>query len=71
MSWTTDLDQARWFAQRFTLVLSKPSMVVTMEVPPTLVLARCRGRDGGQSPEAEIVVDCLAIPRGVIRSVDR
>ncbi len=71
MSWTTGLSQARWFAQRFTLVLGKPSMVVTMEVPPALVLARCEGRDGGPGTEAEIVVDCLAIPRGAIRPVDR
>jgi hypothetical protein len=73
MSWTTDLDQARWFARRFLHVLDTPrTEVVTMDVPPELVLARCEGRGGtdGLSVEAEVVVDCLAIPRGAIRRLE-
>jgi hypothetical protein len=71
MAWTTDLDQARWFARRWLhLDSSVPaSEVVTMDVPPGLVLARCEGR--GEGSEAEIVVDILGVPRGVIRRIEQ
>jgi hypothetical protein len=71
MAWTADLDQARWFAHRWLHLDSNvpASEVVTMDVPPSLVLARCEGR--GEGTEAEIVVDILDVPRGLIRRLDR
>jgi hypothetical protein len=73
MSWTTNLDKAQWFAGRFLdRDRAKPMDVVTMDVPPALVLARCEGRTGmdDTDPGAEIVVDCLSIPRGAIRRLE-
>jgi hypothetical protein len=71
MAWTADIEAARWFACRWLhLDSSVPaSEVVTMDVPPGLVLARCEGR--GEGTEAEIVVDILGVARGLIRRLER
>ena len=48
MSWTTSLDQARWFARRFC----NGGVVFTTTVPKTKVLAQFLGRE-----ESEVVID--------------
>lgn len=53
MSWTSDLDQARWFANRFSgLRDTTAGYVWRIDIPRDYVLARFTGRN-----EAEHVVD--------------
>ncbi|WIB65891.1 hypothetical protein [Curtobacterium sp. MCBD17_040] len=52
MSWTDDLDRARWFAGRFNDVGGSTGVVWTVTVPRELVLARFDGRG-----EREYVLD--------------
>lgn len=57
MSWTTDPEQARWFADRFAVL--GPALVFTAEVPPTAVLALI-GEE--HRSESEVVVDPALLP---------
>jgi hypothetical protein len=59
MSWTSDIEKARWFASRTSLFFGEPTgMVFTATVDPMWVLAVLnRGRG-----EAEIVVDPVGLP---------
>lgn len=56
LSWTTDLERARWFAERIKLLGRTDAAVVAAEVHPRHVLATFDGRQ-----EAEVVVK----PRGL------
>jgi len=58
MAWTTDLDKARWFADRWILDGGySETEVVTVVVPPAAVLCQI---DEGR--EAEVVVDPSMLP---------
>lgn len=54
MAWTTDLDSAKWFAQRFPDWQGRPKAIHTVEVPGSVLLADLRG---GSRNESEVVVD--------------
>ncbi len=59
MSWTLDLDRARWFASRSSLLTGRPvGMVFRSSIPPESVLAIMTG---GRR-EAEVVVDPVGLP---------
>ena len=55
-SWTTDIEKARWFADRFRVELNRQTFVFVATVPPHAVLAQMAGRE-----ETEVVVNphCL------------
>ena len=57
MSWTTNLEVARWFAGRY----GRDAHVFRAEVPPGAVLALI-GMEGGRN-EHEVVVDPSLLPR--------
>ena len=60
MSWTTNLEVARWFAGRYTSH-GREAHVFRAEVPPGAVLALI-GMEGGRN-EHEVVVDPSGLPR--------
>ncbi|HMG43038.1 MAG TPA: hypothetical protein VK611_17030 [Acidimicrobiales bacterium] len=57
MSWTTDRERARWFADRFAVL--GPAFVFTAEVPPGAVLALIGEK---YRSEGEVVVDPALLP---------
>jgi len=66
MSWTTDLERARWFAARYA-VRHRDGLVFAVDVEPSTVLALV-GDPGGRN-ESEVVVDLALLPTIGRRSV--
>jgi len=66
MSWTTDLERARWFAARYA-VRHRAGLVFAVDVEPSAVLALV-GDPGGRN-ESEVVVDLALLPTIGRRSV--
>ncbi len=66
MSWTTDLERARWFAARYA-VRHRDGLVFAVDVAPSAVLALV-GDPGGRN-ESEVVVDLALLPTIGRRSV--
>jgi hypothetical protein len=58
-SWTTDIERARWFADRFRIELKRKTFIFVATVPPHAVLARLAGRQ-----EAEVVVNPYCLQGG-------
>jgi hypothetical protein len=58
MSWTTSLEQARWFARRW--LTRGPAVVVTVTAPPEAILAVFGEVDG--RGEHEVIVDRRQLP---------
>lgn len=65
MSWTTDLEKARWFAGRFAQdTRFRPAYVYAVEAPPEAVLADVDALQGdGGRWEGEIVVNPHRLPK--------
>jgi hypothetical protein len=57
MSWTTEVDKARWFADRWHRTTGRATYVYTTTAEPAAVLADVAAVEPGGRLEAEIVVD--------------
>ena len=66
MSWTTDLDRARWFADRWFERGYAQTEVVTVLAPPAAVLV-----ETADDRENEVVVDPGRLPRVRLLEVRR
>jgi hypothetical protein len=58
MSWTTDLDTARWFATRWLDHGYREAEVITVLAPPEAMLV-----ETADDREHEVVVDPTLLPR--------
>ena len=58
MSWTTDLERAKWFADRLGLFGFPDTIIATATIPPRHVLALFNDRQ-----ESEVVVNPYGLPR--------
>ena len=63
MSWTTDLEQARWFADRIVRMTGTKAEVVTVVAPPEAVLAIMDEVEPKGRMENEVVIDPRLLPR--------